>query len=418
MTASPGWKVGQTGGPSPRYRCGPLAGQHAEPAQLVRDLPAQVLLVAVQRLPDRPPPVQPGDRPVEERLQLPLQAALLFRGRQVRFRGRVVADELQEFGVRLLGLVLLGQHDSPAQAGQDDELLAVAGKFLPNRPEGADPPNRFRVEEPQGLVQPPFLDVQFRQLQQVIDHPVRLPAVVGDVPLQLLFADLARGRVDVGQGVVRVDRRGRRGARPVDRRPGPGRGQGQRADEGVPPAPPRAGWVSTCVGPTVGTLVELVPRAGANAVAAPGGTPAGPRPSLNRARSPRISRADWYRSSGRFAIILWTMAHSSGGRSGRSDPSGRAVPWTCCRATSNAVAAAERRLPAEHVVTGDPERVDVRPRVHRLAADLFRGHVQRGAHRHPALGQIEWDVRREAPGQAEVGDLHLAPSWKGGCSPA
>jgi hypothetical protein len=68
----------------------------------------------------------------------------------------------------------------------------------------------------------------------------------------------------------------------------------------------------------------------------------------------------------------------------------------------------ERREAGEQVIARHPEAVQVAAVVHRLPLHLLRRHVQRGAQRHPALGQAErFLLAAEVPGQAEVRHLHF-----------
>ena len=70
--------------------------------------------------------------------------------------------------------------------------------------------------------------------------------------------------------------------------------------------------------------------------------------------------------------------------------------------------AAKRRLAGQHVVAGHPEGINVGAGVERFALHLLGTHVQRSAHGHPALRQVEGRlVARQAARQAEVRYLHF-----------
>ena len=59
----------------------------------------------------------------------------------------------------------------------------------------------------------------------------------------------------------------------------------------------------------------------------------------------------------------------------------------------------ERRLAGQRLIKNDAKRVNIGGRPHRLgvAVELLRRHVCRGAHEHPALGQVQvFDVVRRA----------------------
>ena len=70
--------------------------------------------------------------------------------------------------------------------------------------------------------------------------------------------------------------------------------------------------------------------------------------------------------------------------------------------------AAEWRLAGEHLIAGDAERIDVASRIERFALDLLGAHVQRRAHRHAGLREIERVPFAADAGQPEIGHLHLA----------
>ena len=72
------------------------------------------------------------------------------------------------------------------------------------------------------------------------------------------------------------------------------------------------------------------------------------------------------------------------------------------------VLAGERRLAGHHLVHHDAERVEVAARVGLRALGLLGREVRRGAHDRAGLGEVRLGGRVHGPGDAEVGDLHLA----------
>ena len=72
--------------------------------------------------------------------------------------------------------------------------------------------------------------------------------------------------------------------------------------------------------------------------------------------------------------------------------------------------ARERGLAAEHVVAGDAERVDVATMIERFALDLLGTHVQRRAHRHADLSELDAAFQLQHASEAEIGHFDLARS--------
>ena len=72
------------------------------------------------------------------------------------------------------------------------------------------------------------------------------------------------------------------------------------------------------------------------------------------------------------------------------------------------VLAGERRPPGHHLVHHDAERVQVAARVGLRALRLLGREVRGGTHHRADLGEVGLGRRVHRPGDAEVGDLHLA----------
>ena len=119
-----------------------------------------------------------------------------------------------------------------------------------------------------------------------------------------------------------------------------------------------------------------------------------------------MAAADAKRAAGSGASALRVIAARSGGTLARtSDGIRDAGPDSRAIADGGGAVALPRPDAGEHLVQDDAERVDVRRRGRRLAAGLFRAEVVDGPHGRPGQRQLRLGDR---PGDAEVGDLHLA----------
>ena len=62
--------------------------------------------------------------------------------------------------------------------------------------------------------------------------------------------------------------------------------------------------------------------------------------------------------------------------------------FTCAIKDVDAVWPVERHFAAQHLVTDNPERIDIRTRVDAVAPDLLRGHILRRAYEEACLRQV------------------------------
>ena len=100
------------------------------------------------------------------------------------------------------------------------------------------------------------------------------------------------------------------------------------------------------------------------------------------------------------------MASKVGGMDGLSSRGAGGWSRTCLEATATGVSPEERRATGDHLEEHDAERVDVAAGVDADALGLLGGEVGGRAHDRTGLGQALLGV--DGPGDAEVGDLHLA----------